>query len=298
MWIFRRFYQRSVVKNAGNYFVIVMPNTLHYLIPCLSLLTEKVPVYLILNGAKKWEIDKLASLFPNRPRFKLTTLPYSSVNHGPVINMLLKTNQYDFGIIDHDLYIFDHEILASTDFSANQSMKALFKGVNPNTSMQYPHTFFLYFNVDVISQIMHRFQVDARIYYSVSEQVNNALQKVGLTQGTYIKEYMNYFDTLHVILGLSFAQDLEVDYMDSNEVFHIGGTSMGSQYSKDLLHMYMSMRFLELLKDDQLDKRYRKYLKPFSHSEQIWQRLEKNYETQHMRTTLENLMSRLEQRLS
>lgn len=291
--LMRRFHSQFVNAEDGHYYVIVMPNTLHYLIPCLQLIPDDIPTYLIFNGAKRWERKKLTKMFAQRPAITLLTLPFSSVNHGPVINLLFAVNQCNFGIIDHDLYIFDKTLLQQRSFTNNQSMRAVFKGVNPNTGMEYPHTFWLFFNCTSLKQIMQHFNIDARIYYDVDKAVRQALATVGLSEGVFIKEYMNYFDTLHVLLGLSYAQGLDIDYVDTTEVFHLGGTSMGSQYSKDLLHMYMSMRFLEHLDDVSISSRYLPFLKPFSDSEQIWNKLEKNEETQHMRITLDRIIERL-----
>lgn len=292
LWLMRRFHRQHVDNKEGHYYVIVMPNTLHYLIPCLQLIPDDIPTYLIFNGAKRWEREKLTKMFAKRAAIKLLTLPFSSVNHGPVINLLFTVNQHNFGIIDHDLYVFDKTLLQQRSFANNQSMRAVFKGVNPITGMEYPHTFWLFFHCSAVKKIMQHFDVDARIYYEVDPLVNQSLATVGLTKGVFIKEYMNYFDTLHVVLGLSYAQDLEVDYVDTEQVFHLGGTSMGSQYSKDLLHMYMSMRFLEHLNDVSISSRYMRFLKPFSDSEQIWNTLDKNEETRHMRITLDNIIEK------
>jgi hypothetical protein len=293
LWLMKRFHAQHVDIKDGHYYVIVMPNTLHYLIPCLQLIPDDITTYLIFNGAKRWERKKITEMFAKRPAIKLLTLPFSSVNHGPVINLLFAVNQYNFGIIDHDLYIFDKTLLQQSCFTNNQSMRAVFKGVNPITGMEYPHTFWLFFNCTAIKEIMQRFDVDARIYYDAGQSVNQALATVGLTNGVFIKEYMNYFDTLHILLGLSYAQGLEVDYVDTKQVFHLGGTSMGSQYSKGLLHMYMSMRFLEHLNDATLSRHYMPFLKPFSSSKQIWEKLTKNEETHHMRITLDKIIERL-----
>lgn len=290
---FKRFHQDNPPDASGHYYVIVMPNTLHYLIPCLQLIPTEISLFLVFNGAQAWERAKLKALFKNRPCVKLVTLPFSSVNHGPVINLFLHQNHSNFGIIDHDLYIFDEQLLRQRDFTNKQSMRAVFKGVNQISGLTYPHTFFLYFNTQVLKQIMQKYEVDARIYYQVDALTSQTLEKVGLGGGAYIKEYINYFDTLHVILGLSYAQKLEVDYVNTRDVFHLGGTSMGSQYSKDLLHKYMSMRFLEYLNDHELKQHYLPFLAPFSNAEQIWQKLEKNSETIHMRSTLDAILTRL-----
>jgi hypothetical protein len=43
--------------------MIVMPNTLHFLNPCLTRIPDDVNLVLILNGTKRWEEKYLFSYF-------------------------------------------------------------------------------------------------------------------------------------------------------------------------------------------------------------------------------------------
>ena len=51
------------------------------------------------------------------PQFRVATLPASSVNHGAMIDMMLRHNECDFGILDHDFYLFDRTVLQQLHFS-------------------------------------------------------------------------------------------------------------------------------------------------------------------------------------
>ena len=114
---FRRFQDRLPGSLGGHFYLIVMPNTLHYLLPCLRLVAKELRVILLINGARAWEADMLRLHWPELPQFRVATLPNSSVGHGAMINLLLRNNKRDFGLMDHDLYIFDMAVLKRLEFA-------------------------------------------------------------------------------------------------------------------------------------------------------------------------------------
>jgi hypothetical protein len=97
---FQKFYKN---KLGNHFYIIVMPNILPYLLPCLNLIPKKINLFLLLNGTDKWEDNFLKNSFKNYPFFKLNLFPHSSLSHGRMLNLLLANNEYNFGIIDHDL---------------------------------------------------------------------------------------------------------------------------------------------------------------------------------------------------
>ena len=292
-----KFHKKQISSLGNHFYVIVMPDTLHYLIPCLQLLPSELNVFLIFNGAKTWERRLLLSEFKHRPSFKLYTLPFSSINHGNVLNLFFHTNEKNFGIIDHDLYIFDRNIFHHLKFSDDQFMKAIFSGENRFTGMVYPHTFFLFFNAAKIKQLMYHYKVDARTYKELPRSVETSLASIGLNNNSFIKDYIRFYDTLHVLLALGYVKGWQVDYLETEDVYHLGGTSMGAQYTKDLSHMYISMRFLEFVNIPQLTDKYLPYMTPYTTSEQINQKLGVNPEVLQMRNTLETILAKLSQSL-
>jgi len=287
------FHKNYKNRLGGHFYVIVMPNTLHYLIPCLRLLPDDLQVFLIFNGTKSWERKIFLNEFSQFPGLKLWTLPRSSIHHGEVINLFFYANNANFGIIDHDLYIFDKQIFNHLTLKNDHSMKAIFYGQNRVNGIVYPHTFFLFFNTVVLKKIMQEYGVDARIYKKLTPVVQSRLAAIGLTNGQFIKDYINFFDTLHVLLALSYIEGFQVDYIDTDRVYHLGGTSMGSQYTKDLSHMYISMRFLEFVNHPLLQEKYLPYLAPFTSSEQIRQKLQPSPDVIQMQNTLNKILSLL-----
>lgn len=97
---YRRFqqFQARLPRRDGRFYLIVMPGTLHFLIPCLRLIPEQVPVILLGNGIRSWEKDILLQLYPALPLFQLATLPCSSLEHGAVLDLLLAGDSEPFGI--------------------------------------------------------------------------------------------------------------------------------------------------------------------------------------------------------
>ncbi len=288
------FHKKHSTELGDHFYVIVMPNSLHFLIPCLRLLSPEQNIFLVFNGTKRWEQDLLLKEFKDRPALNLFTLPRSSINHGEVINLFFYANDDNFGIIDHDLYIFDPETFKNLTFKSNECMKAIFRGENRFNGMLYPHTFFLFFNTPKLKKIMVQNHIDARVYKKVPPDIESKLAVIGLSNGRFIKDYINFFDTLHVMLALSYVEGWEVDYLDTDAVYHLGGTSMGSQYAKDLSHMYISMCFLESLNHPLLKEKYLPYLAPFTSSEQINQKLVSTPDVVHMKNTLHSILSMIE----
>src|SRR2546421_4817789 len=84
----------------GYFCIIVMPGTLHFLIPCLTLLPQGLQVVLVANGARRWELAALRRRFPRYPICRLVALPWSSLSHGQVLTLLLHTAPRNFGVLD------------------------------------------------------------------------------------------------------------------------------------------------------------------------------------------------------
>ena len=69
---FKNFQTIHQQKLGDHFYIIVMPNILHLLIPCLKLIPPKVNVFLILNGTAGWEKNYLQKNFNGYPIFKLS----------------------------------------------------------------------------------------------------------------------------------------------------------------------------------------------------------------------------------
>lgn len=256
---FIRFQDGLSESTLPRFYVIVMPFTLHFLLPCLALLQGRVQVVLLINGAQRWERQYLSDRYPALPVFKLWTLPLSSAPHGEVISLLLENHRGNFGIIDHDCYVFDGAIFDQLTPAQDESLLSLFGEESRSVAITFPLTYFLFFNAELLRQLMWRYRIDARLYREIPESAREPMARVGLGPKVFWKDYHSFRDTLHVLLGVALAEGLKTRFLSSRQeqpAMHVGGTSIGTHHTKNLWALYIQLRFLELLEDPLLSRRY------------------------------------------
>ncbi len=268
---FRRFLSREV-SGPGCFFVIAMPRTLHYLFPSLDLLPADLAVVIIGNGLRSWERRALARRYPDRARFDLPALPGTSQMHGRALSLFLRCAEHDFGILDHDLYVFDSSLFDRLEPGPEECALAVFREVHRRLRLTYPETYFLYFNVGVMRSLMERYGIDARQYREPPASTRERLRELGLGEGECLKDYQDYFDTLCVLWSVAMAEGKAIRFMEgtaANSVWHVGGTSLGSPRTKDLDQLYIHARFMALLDDREVIVRSRELIRPFASAEEI-----------------------------
>lgn len=272
---FARFQRGLQTGDRMPLYIIVMPHTLHFLLPCLALLRGHVPLILVDNGAKGWERALLRQRLPDVALFRLCTLPGSSLPHGDAVSLLLKHHRGDFAIVDHDAYVFDPALLRRLQPVARECMVGVFAQRSQSTGLDYPLTHLLGFNAEVLSELMRRHRVDARLYRRAPARLSAVLGRVGLGSRRYLKDYQRFHDTLHVLLGLALAEKWRwrVEPMDdAAPVMHVGGTSIGSHHTKPLFALYIHLCFLELLADPLISRRYAFLTRPLTSSAEALRR--------------------------
>ena len=251
--------------------VIVMPATLHFLLPCLALLEGRAQLVLLGNGEHRWERRTLRERFPEVPMFDLHTLPGSSVAHGDVISLLLAHHQGNFGLIDHDCYVFDEALFGQLEPGGDELLVSLFGERSRDVDAFYPLTHLMYFNAGASRGLMSRHGIDARLYREVPPSVRDALARQGLRPGVHWKWYHKFHDTLLVLVAVAQDEGLRVRYLtttDESAALHVGGTSIGTHHTKSLAALYIHLRFLELLDDPLLLRRYAYMAAPLKSSQQ------------------------------
>ena len=258
-------------RAGGHFYVIVMPGTLHFLVPCLALLPSDLAVVLVCNGAVRWERELLKRKFPRLPMIELSRMPETSLTHGDVITLLLCANAGNFGLLDHDCYVFDRAVFDSLAPGPRDCLSAVFGGISARTGLPYPETYLLYLNTQVLCGIMRRYNVEARIYPVAPARVRDLLARIGIGPGVYVKENKRFFDTLHLMLALAGAEGFEVAFLhgaDERAIAHIGGTSWQTRATKELVECYVDWRFLEMA-DDEVRRRYARRFRPFDSAAQV-----------------------------
>jgi len=270
-----RFHRANPHPGGAHFCVIVMPGTLHFLLPCLRLLPPHVKVDLIANGARAWERRWLASAFPERRICTLATLPASSLAHGDVVTLLIEGTDAPFGLLDHDCYVFDAACFDAEPPQRPECMTAWFRSLSAKTGHAYPETFFLVLDAPRLRDIMRRHRVDAGIYRRIPGRLRQPLARLGLRDGVAFKDHHDYFDTLHLIVALALSEGLTIRFPASaaGGIVHLGGTSSGVPETKGLLDRYMQLRFLELANDSRLKARYRRWFRTFASADAVRARI-------------------------
>ena len=294
-------FQDSLADSAlPRFYVIVMPFTLHFLLPCLALLQGRAQIVLLINGARRWERRVLSERFPTLPIFDLWTLPFASVAHGHVINLLLENHRGNFGIVDHDCYVFDDAVFKQLAPASDECLLSLFGEESRSVAIRFPLTYFLFFNAEMLRQLMQRYRVDARLYRETPAGARDALASIGLGPTTFWKHYHNFRDTLHVLLAVAVAERLKFRFLSADDempAMHVGGTSIGTHHAKNLCALYIHLRFLELLDDPLLNRRYAFLTAPLrSSAEALAHHDPRNPEWQ-MLPVVEHLVQRLRDNL-
>jgi hypothetical protein len=224
---FKNFQNLHRNRLNNHFYIIVMPNVLHFLKPCLKLIPKNKNIFLILNGTRSWEEKYLREYYAYYPIFKLITFPHSSLSHGTLLNLLIENNQSNFGIMDHDLYIFNKEIFNKLIFNKDECVIGAFKLMNKKSALTFPTTNFMFLNVSLIKKIMVKYKIGAQIYTKIPSRLKNKLSTINLGYNNFLKDYLYYFDTFNMILAMAFYEKLSVKILKLNDkdLCHIGGTS-------------------------------------------------------------------------
>ena len=263
---FQNFHQD---KLGNHFYIIVMPNILPYLVPCLKLIPKHINLFLILNGADQWEENFLKNSYDDLPIFKLNLLPSSSLSHGRLLNLLLTHNQYNFGIIDHDLYIFNKDIFNQLHFKSDEFIIGIYKLTNTISQLIFPTTHFLFFNLIPIKNIMLKYKIGAQKYRIIPSHLKNKLAILNLGYHNFLKGYLNYFDTLNLIMAMAFYEKLSAKIFELDhfiDVYHLGGTSHGPD---NLYRTYRTLKFLEMASNYLLREEYFNHFSSFNSSKDM-----------------------------
>ncbi|MDP3085342.1 MAG: hypothetical protein Q8N44_16865, partial [Rubrivivax sp.] len=270
-------FQRRLPAAGGlQLCIIVMPQTLHFLLPCLALLQGRSspPPLLLFNGATAWERRLLRQRLPQWPMFRLLTLPASSQSHGDVINLLLRHARADFALVDHDAYVFDPGLWARLQPAPDDAVVGVFAQHSGGAGWDYPLTHVLAFNVGALRGLMQRHGVDARLCHQAPARLAENLASVGLGRRRYLKDYQQFHDTLHLLLALARADGLNLRFEPLSAaapVLHVGGTSIGSHHTKDLFALYIHLRFLALVGDPVIQAHYAALVRPLRSADALRQ---------------------------
>ena len=288
---------------GDHFYIIVMPNTLHFLNACLRLIPTHVSVFVILNGVRKWELNYLRKSKPELPVFVLRLLPFSYLPHGTVLSMLFEGNRKNFGIIDSDLFLLDDRLFEQLSFQKREFVLGAFEIVNKRLNLRFPSTHFMFFNVPIVKRIITEYGIDASETRKIPHHLREKLSKLGLGHVNFLKDYLKYYDTFNLITAVALSDNLSSRILNykAGGVIHIGKTSHyhSGRVGLDLRYLfvvYLSLCLLETPFNLRLRSRYDGLFPPFTRPEEVLVRFPESSEARKLIQNANMLMERLQER--
>lgn len=261
------FHEQQPQLSGGHYYLIVMPDALHLLLPCIELL-QGLNLAFIINGAGRLDAGFLLQKYPHIPQFRLTLLPGSSLRHGEVIDLLFSANSHNFGIIDHDLFLFRSQALQEIRLDDSTALAHLYGHVNPNTGLLFPTTHLMFFNTPLLKSLMNRDGLSALRSYKIPARIEAQITSLGVGYDNLPKGWVDFYDTLHLVIAMAHHEGYRFQKIDlaNHEAVHIGQTTYGL---KRLAYLWLYARLLELPCNREIKSRYWPKLIPFADKEEL-----------------------------
>jgi hypothetical protein len=253
---FKAFQRLHVDEMHNHFYIIVMPNTLHFLFPCLRLIPNTVNVLLILNGVDAWEEEYLKGHCRDHSIFRLTTFCHSSISHGLVVNLLIDNNDSNFGILDHDLYVFNPTIFSRLKFEGDEFAIGV-KHTYHLKGSPFPVTNFLFFNIDLLKKIRNNYRIGAQEYNRIPLHLEPQLASLRQSYPNHQAYFDKCFDTMDLLFALALYEKLSFKFLGVtlDDIYHIGETTY--DYESHHPHIsYIGLRFIELLHESTLTEHY------------------------------------------
>ena len=301
---FRRFQQEHRSRVGKRFYITVVPKTLDLLEYCLKLLPADLNVFLILNGLADWERAYLAKEFPDIPCFTLE-IRSRSILYDRVLDLLMEENEFDFGILDQDCFVLDESLFDQLQFQRNELVMAPFFTHNKKAGIEFPRTYFLYFNVPIVKSIRDKYRISFKRCWTLPAGLEEKLAELNLGYHNFPHPSLNYFDNFQLTWAMAMYERIpfgRVPTMQgqgaawSERVVHVGAghayltepyrDSMVenlrrydrlSQLEREMLHAaafchYAHLRLLEASESDVLRQRYLPFFSTYEGSQEVVQR--------------------------
>ncbi len=212
-------------------FVIVLPNTLGWVEPCVKLVPPEVPLLLLGNGLSRAELRRLTAAAPGRPVFRLSVLPGSFCKHGTVLDLLLAAAGGDFILLDHDCYVFEATLFESIAWEPEEFLAGIdrqgFVMVNEASGLRFPRTHFLVIRRDALLELGARYGVGCEKRTRTPRRAVEMLARIGLGDDNFPPAHLPFYDTLQLLMALAFAEGRTVRWLPvaGDGISHVGGTA-------------------------------------------------------------------------
>lgn len=259
----RTFPDLSALNNP--YFIVGIPGSLHVVELCLKFVPSDVDIVLVANGLDAWELGWAREHL----KVKTTVVIERMLDHGDVLDLLFDQYPRPFGILDYDCFVLDPAYFYKMQALDPKTLaNGLFVHKNEQLNLEFPETFMLFFNSEVIRQIRRTYRVKS-VHYNylcLAPAVKRRLKTVGVDQAHHPEAYKDYFDTLRLIYSLGYADGYRCNFPEKlapiskpgYKVYHVGGISFpGLPKTKwGTRGVYLWRRLLEVHPDAELRERY------------------------------------------
>ena len=269
--ILTRFSSRQIKdlpEMVNPFFVTGISGSLHIMNLALKYIPSNVDLVLILNGMEKWEQDWAKNHF--EVKAVITMDSKRTLPHSAILDLLLDNYANPFGILDYDCFVFNQECFtAIQSFTANSVINSLFEYKYTNVNLRIPHTFFLFFNSQVIKRIKDKYGVNSSITdfrSGLNSTVLEGLNKIGINENNYPETNKKYFDTLRLLVCLAYSEGYSCNILDefvtkpveNSDAFHVGGVANPNYYKSfwSMRGVYFWRRALEECKDLKIKQKY------------------------------------------
>ena len=230
--------QKKSIRGLENPLVIIgMSGCLHLVSLCLRFIPDRQKLIFVSNGLSDWENAWAKKNLRLDGYLKFKKRYY----HADVLDFLFSFFSDPFGIIDYDCFVFDPSFFEKFhELSSNSLLNSAFVHHNPLLSRNFPETFLLFFNTEIIKSIQKEFNVDSKPvnYSNLSNKVRASVGSIGITDNCYPEEYKNYFDTLRLWVCLGMAKGYECNFVSNytnvsipgDAIYHVGSGSSNSDF--------------------------------------------------------------------
>ena len=102
---------------------------------------------------------------------------------------------------------------------------------------------------------MRKYKIGAQKYRIIPSHLKKKLATLNLGYHNFLKGYLNYFDTLNLIMAMAFYNKFSAKIIELNhkDIYHLGATSHGPD---NLYRSYRTLKFLELSQNHLLREKY------------------------------------------
>lgn len=204
---FREFREAHRERSGPPFYVTVVPRTLDLLEVCLDLLPRSLNLFLILNGVEEWERAHVDSEFAGIPSFALETHS-GSILYDRVLDLLFESHDTPFGILDPDCFVIDAAVFDEFRLEPRQFALAPFVSSNPVAGIDFPRTYFLFFDTALVKRIREEHRLSSKRCWTIPSQVEEKLAALGFGYHNFPHRSLSYFDNFQLIWATALAEGL------------------------------------------------------------------------------------------